>query len=229
MKRNELTIALPKGRLGDGAIELLRASGLAIDDEAFAGRQLVIEMPQQGLRFLLAKPADVPTYVDFGVADIGFVGKDSLLEEGRDLYEVADLGFGRCRMCICGPRVLADAPLRLASGRVATKYPAITRRYFDEVRGESVEIIKLNGSVELAPLIGLADVIVDIVESGRTLAENGLVVLETVADLSARMVVNRVSMKLKGSRIQPLLQRIRSELARRQDEAASSGGGTDHG
>ncbi|MDI9497040.1 MAG: histidinol dehydrogenase [Bacillota bacterium] len=216
MNQVQLSIALPKGRLGDSAVKLLIAAGLDINPDDFAGRQLIVESPDGDLRFLLAKPADVPTYVAAGVADIGVVGKDTLLEEGRDLYEVADLGFGACRLCLCGPasaRPAEGESLRLQGARVATKYPVSTRRYFEDVRGESVEIIRLNGSVELAPLIGLSDVIVDIVESGRTLAENGLVVLETITELSARLVVNRVSMKMKAGRITPLLAAIRQSLA----------------
>ena len=166
------------------------------------------------MRFIMAKPADVPTYVEYGAADIGFVGKDTLLEEGRDLYEVADLGFGKCRMCVAGPVDLKDGKLDLIPNkRIATKYPNITRAYFEGVKKESVEIIKLNGSIELAPLIGLADCIVDIVESGRTLKENGLDVIETVADISARVVVNRVSMKMKSSEIKPMIEKIKEQIA----------------
>ncbi|MDI9470352.1 MAG: histidinol dehydrogenase [Bacillota bacterium] len=221
MNQARLSIALPKGRLGDNAVKLLIQAGLNINPEDFSSRQLIIESPDGDLRFLLAKPADVPTYVAAGVADIGVVGKDTLLEEGRDLYEVADLGFGACRLCLCGPATMQPAAgesLRLQGARVATKYPVSTRRYFEDVRGESVEIIRLNGSVELAPLIGLADVIVDIVESGRTLAENGLVVLETITELSARLVVNRVSMKMKAGRITPLLAAIRQSLTAPEPE-----------
>lgn len=224
MNQARLSIALPKGRLGDSAVKLLIAAGLDISPDDFTGRQLIVESPDGSLRFLLAKPADVPTYVAAGVADIGVVGKDTLLEEGRDLYEIADLGFGACRLCLCGPKACQPAEgesLRLQGARVATKYPVSTRRYFEDVRGESVEIIRLNGSVELAPLIGLADVIVDIVESGRTLAENGLVVLETITELSARLVVNRVSMKMKAGCITPLLAAIRQSLATPEPEPES--------
>ena len=161
----------------------------------------------------MAKPADVPTYVEYGAADIGVVGKDTLLEEGRNLYEVIDLGYGACRMCVCGPASLKDKLDQIPNKRVGTKYPNITRAYFEGTKKESVEIIKLHGSVELAPLIGLAEVIVDIVESGRTLKENGLDVLEVVADISARVVVNRVSMKMKESEIVPMLDALRKQVA----------------
>ncbi|MDW7658686.1 MAG: ATP phosphoribosyltransferase, partial [Bacillota bacterium] len=161
----------------------------------------------------MAKPADVPTYVDYGAADIGIVGKDTLLEEGRLLYEVLNLGFGSCRMCVCGPASMAGRLDSVPNKRVATKYPRIAREYFETKRRESVEIIRLNGSVELAPLVGLAEVIVDIVESGRTLQENGLVVMETIAPISARMVVNRVSMKMKSDQINPLIQSVRRVLS----------------
>lgn len=210
-----LTIALSKGRLADQTLELLESAGYdcTVAKQLEKTRRLILEDQQAGLRFILAKPADVPTYVDYGAADIGVVGKDTLLEEGRLLYEVLNLGFGACRMCVCGPAALLGKLDSLPNKRVATKYPNVAREYFETKRRESVEIIKLNGSVELAPLIGLAEVIVDIVESGRTLEENGLVVLETIALISARMVVNRVSMKMKADRISPMIQAIRSQLS----------------
>jgi ATP phosphoribosyltransferase len=207
-----LTIALSKGRLADQALDLLEAAGYDCTAAREKTRRLILEDQKTGLRFIMAKPADVPTYVDYGAADIGVVGKDTLLEEGRLLYEVLNLGFGACRMCVCGPTALQGNLDSLPNKRVATKYPNIAREYFETKRRESVEIIKLNGSVELAPLIGLAEVIVDIVESGRTLAENGLAVLETIAPISARMVVNRVSMKMKADRIGPMIQAIRRQL-----------------
>lgn len=217
-----ITIALPKGRLADQTLDLLEASGYDCAAARESSRRLILEDPAAGLRFILAKPADVPTYVDYGAADLGVVGKDTLLEEGRRLYEVLDLGFGKCRLCVCGVPSLKDRLHTLPNKRVATKYPAVARRYFETVRRESVEIIKLNGSVELAPLTGLAEVIVDIVESGRTLRENGLDVLETIADVSARMVVNRVSMKMKSSRIHEMIEAVRATL-----EARKGQGGTE--
>ncbi len=212
-----LTIALSKGRLAEQAIELLEQAGYDCSAAKEDTRRLILEDETNGLRFIMAKPADVPTYVEYGAADIGVVGKDTLLEEGRQLYEVLDLGFGACRMCVCGPVALLGKLNSIPNKRVATKYPRIAREYFEINKRESVEIIKLNGSVELAPLIGLAEVIVDIVESGRTLRENGLDVLETIADISARMVVNRVSMKMKADRVNPLIQAVRQQLAINKD------------
>ncbi|MGI6326723.1 MAG: ATP phosphoribosyltransferase [Saccharofermentanales bacterium] len=209
---NFLTIALAKGRLADQAIELLELAGYNCAAAKTETRRLILEDQANGLRFIMAKPADVPTYVEYGAADVGVVGKDTLLEEGRSLYEVLNLGFGGCRICVCGRPELMGRLDSIPNKRVATKYPRIAREYFEIKKRESVEIIKLNGSVELAPLIGLAEVIVDIVESGRTLRENGLVVLETIAEISARMVVNRVSMKMKSQRINPLIQAVRQQL-----------------
>ena len=211
-----ITIALSKGRLAEQAINLLEAAGYDCTAAKEKSRRLILEDEKAGLRFIMAKPADVPTYVEYGAADIGGVGKDTLLEEGRQLYEVIDLGFGACQMCVCGPESLKGKLDSIPNKRVASKYPHITRSYFEGTKRESVEIIKLNGSVELAPLIGLAEVIVDIVESGRTLKENGLDVLEVIADISARVVVNRVSMKMKAQCILPMLEAIRLEIARQQ-------------
>ncbi|MBP5775517.1 MAG: ATP phosphoribosyltransferase [Clostridiales bacterium] len=207
-----LTIALSKGRLADQTLDLMEKAGYDVTAAREKSRKLILEDQDAGLRFILAKPSDVPTYVEYGAADIGVVGKDTLLEEGRQLYEVLDLGLGRCRMCVAGPASLKDKLDEIPNKRVGTKYPNITRNYFEGVKKESVEIIKLNGSVELAPLTGLAEVIVDIVESGRTLYENGLDVLETVADISARLVVNRVSMKMKADEIKPMISRLREAL-----------------
>ncbi|MHB1452762.1 MAG: ATP phosphoribosyltransferase [Saccharofermentanales bacterium] len=209
-----ITIALSKGRLAEQAIELLEAAGYDCTAAKATSRKLILEDEVAGLRFIMAKPADVPTYVEYGAADIGVVGKDTLLEEGRQLYEVLDLGFGACRMCVCGRADLVGKLDRIPNKRVATKYPNIAREYFETAKRESVEVIKLNGSVELAPLIGLSEVIVDIVESGRTLKENGLEVLEVIADISARMVVNRVSMKMKPEKIQRMIERVGRELER---------------
>ena len=207
-----LTIALSKGRLADQTLDLMEKAGYDVTAAREKSRKLILEDQAAGLRFILAKPSDVPTYVEYGAADIGVVGKDTLLEEGRQLYEVLDLGLGRCRMCVAGPASLKDKLDEIPNKRVGTKYPNITRNYFEGVKKESVEIIKLNGSVELAPLTGLVEVIVDIVESGRTLYENGLDVLETVADISARLVVNRVSMKMKADEIKPMISKLREAL-----------------
>ena len=207
-----LTIALSKGRLADQTLDLMEKAGYDVTAAREKSRKLILEDQDSGLRFILAKPSDVPTYVEYGAADIGVVGKDTLLEEGRQLYEVLDLGVGKCRMCVAGPASLKDKLDEIPNKRVGTKYPNITRNYFEGVKKESVEIIKLNGSVELAPLTGLAEVIVDIVESGRTLYENGLDVLETVAEISARLVVNRVSMKMKADEIKPMISKLREAL-----------------
>ncbi|MBR3032293.1 MAG: ATP phosphoribosyltransferase [Clostridiales bacterium] len=216
-----ITIALSKGRLAEKALDLLEAAGYDVSAGREESRKLILEDEKTGLRFIMAKPSDVPTYVEYGAADIGVVGKDTLLEEGRNLYEVIDLGFGACRMCVCGPVSLKGKLDQIPNKRVASKYPNITRAYFEGTKKESVEIIKLNGSVELAPLIGLSEVIVDIVESGRTLKENGLDVLEVVADISARVVVNRVSMKMKESEIVPMLDALRKQVAIRNAEKAA--------
>lgn len=207
-----ITIALSKGRLAEQALDLLEKAGYDVTAGREKSRKLILEDPSTGLRFILAKPADVPTYVEYGAADLGVVGKDTLLEEGRQLYEVIDLGFGKCRMCVAGPAELKGKLDTIPNKRVGTKYPNITRAYFEGVKKESVEIIKLNGSVELAPLIGLSEVIVDIVESGRTLYENGLDVLETVADISARVVVNRVSMTMKSDEIKPMIAKLKEQV-----------------
>ncbi len=190
-----LTFALSKGRLADEILEMLRKLNLCdlrIDKD---DRRLIIESDDKKYRFFLAKPTDVPTFVDSGVADIGVVGKDTILEENRDIAEVLDLGFGKCRMCVCGKK--GDySYLNKTTLNVATKYPNIAKHYF-ESRHQNTNIIKLNGSVELGPITGLSDVIVDIVESGRTLAENGLEVKETIENLSARLIVNNASLKTK--------------------------------
>ena len=169
-------------------------------------RKLIFVNEELKLRFFLAKGPDVPTYVEYGAADIGIVGKDTILEEGRNIYEVLDLGFGKCRMCICGPKDAEELLKHHELIRVATKYPHISF---------VVEIIKLNGSIELAPIVGLSEVICDIVETGSTLRENGLVVLEEVCPLSARMVVNQVSMKMENERITKLIADLKREIERK--------------
>lgn len=212
MKQDILTIALAKGRLGDRAVELLEKAGYDCSVVKEKTRKLILEDEAAGLRFILSKPVDVPTYVAYGAADIGVVGKDTLLEARENLYEVLDLDYGHCRLAVCGPKSGSATWSQIPDKRVATKYPAVARTYFAENRHESVEIIKLNGSIELAPLIGLADVIVDIVESGATLRENDMEVYETIAQISARLVVNRVSMKMKNTRIAPLIQKVKETL-----------------
>ena len=164
------------------------------------------------MRFFLSKGPDVPTYVEYGAADIGIVGEDTIREENRKIHEVLDLGFGKCRMCVCGPSQARELLQRRELIRVASKYPRIAKDYFYNKKHQTVEMIKLNGSIELAPIVGLAEVIVDIVETGSTLRENGLEVLEEVCPLSARMVVNPVSMKMEHARITQLIMMLREEL-----------------
>lgn len=210
-----LTIALAKGRLAELSIGLFEAIGIDCAEMKASSRKLIFTDEKNSIKFFLAKPGDVPTYVDYGAADIGIVGKDTLLEEGRHLYEVLDLGFGACRMVVAGPAELQGKLDKLTNKRVATKYPRIARDYFEHKRRESIEIIKLNGSVELAPLVGLSEVIVDLVETGSTLKENGLVVLDTIAQISARLIVNRVSMKMESERINRIIDSIRKQLEKR--------------
>lgn len=207
-----LTIALPKGRLAELTLELLEKAGIQCKSTELKSRKLIIEDDENQVRFFMAKPSDVPVYVEYGVADLGVVGKDTLMEESKDLYEVLNLGFGACRMAVAGPAELMGKLDDIPDKRVATKYPKVARDYFELVKKESIEVIKLNGSVELAPLVGLSEVIVDIVESGRTLKENNLVVLEEICDISARLVVNKVSMKMKNDRIRELISGMRKEL-----------------
>ena len=206
-----LTIALAKGRLAKKAMELFEAIGISCDEmKDKDSRKLIFVNEELGIRFFLAKANDVPTYVEYGAADIGIVGKDTILEEGRKLYEVMDLGMGRCRMCVCGPESAKESLRHHELIRVATKYPNIAKDYFYNQKYQTVEIIKLNGSIELAPIVGLSEVIVDIVETGTTLKENGLTVLEEICPLSARMVVNQVSMKRENDRITRLIHDLRN-------------------
>lgn len=207
-----LTIALSKGRLADMSLEMLEKLGIDCSEYRNESRRLIFTDEKNKIRFFLVKPADVPTYVEYGAADMGVVGKDTLLEEGRHLYEVLNLGFAACRMVVAGPAELAGRLDSLNNKRVATKYPRIAREYFEHKRRESIEVIKLNGSVELAPLVGLSEVIVDLVESGRTLKENGLAVLDTIAEISARMVVNRVSMKMESERVNWIIDGLKKLL-----------------
>ncbi|MBQ3157616.1 MAG: ATP phosphoribosyltransferase [Clostridia bacterium] len=207
-----ITFALAKGRLAEQAFELLEQLGIDCSEPRHPGRQLVLWDRKNNVRFILVKPSDVPTYVDHGVADLGVVGKDTLLESGRPLYEVLDLTFGRCRLCIAGYAEQQQSATR-ATFRVATKYPNVARSYYDS-KGQTIEIIELHGSVELGPVIGLSDVILDIVESGSTLKANGLTVLEEVCECSARLVVNRVSMKTKRDRIRQIIDGMAEQVAR---------------
>ena len=202
-----LTIALTKGRLAGQTMELLAKAGYPCEEVGGS-----FENEDLALRFFLAKGPDVPTYVEYGAADAGVVGSDIIMEEGRRVHEVLDLGFGRCRMCVCGPKEAEELLRHHEMIRVATKYPNIAREYFYNRKHQTVDIIKLNGSVELGPIVKLSDVIVDIVETGGTLKENGLGVLEEVCGLSARMIVNPVSMQMKTDRIRELIMRVREQL-----------------
>ena len=208
-----LTFALTKGRLAKKTMELLGQLGITCEEiQDKNSRKLIFVNDELKLKFFLAKGPDVPTYVEYGAADIGVVGKDTILEEGRKVHEVCDLGFGKCRMCVCGPKSAEDLLKHHELIRVATKYPKIAKDYFYNKKHQTVEIIKLNGSIELAPLVGLSEVIVDIVETGSTLRENGLEVLEEVCPLSARMIVNPVSMRMENERIKELLSKLRTVL-----------------
>ena len=208
-----LTIALTKGRLAKRTLELLEKTGITCEEmKDPASRKLIFTDEEHKLKFFLAKGPDVPTYVEYGAADIGIVGEDTILEEQRKIYEVLDLGFGKCRMCVCGPKENEELLKHQEFIRVATKYPNIARDFFYNKKHQTVEIIKLNGSIELAPIVGLTEVIVDIVETGSTLRENGLLVLEEVCPLSARVVVNPVSRRMENERITQLLKEIKAVL-----------------
>ena len=206
-----LTFALAKGRLADKTLEIFEKAGIFCEEmKDKKSRKLIFVNEEWKFKLFLAKGPDVPTYVEYGAADVGVAGRDTILEENRNVYEVLDLGFGRCRMCGCGPERARELLLHHERIRVASKYPNIARDYFHDKKHQTVDIIKLNGSVELGPLVGLSEVIVDIVETGSTLRENGLQVLEEVCALSARMIVNPVSMQMERTRIQELVKRIRS-------------------
>ncbi len=205
-----LTFALGKGRLANKTMELLEQLGITCEEmKDKSSRKLIFVDEEHKLRFFLAKGPDVPTYVEYGAADIGVVGKDTILEENRRAYEVLDLGFGKCRMCVCGPESARELLQHHERIRVASKYPVIAKDYFYNKKHQTVDIIKLNGSVELGPIVGLSDVIVDIVETGSTLHENGLVVLEEICPLSARMIVNQVSMQMETERIKALITKMK--------------------
>ena len=205
-----LTFALGKGRLANKTLELLEQIGITCEEmKDKDSRKLIFVNEDLKLRFFLAKGPDVPTYVEYGAADIGVVGSDTIMEENRRVYEVLDLGFGKCRMCVCGPESARELLKHHEMIRVASKYPNIAKEYFYNKKHQTVDIIKLNGSVELGPIVGLSDVIVDIVETGSTLRENGLQVLEEICPLSARMIVNQVSMQMETERIRSLISRLK--------------------
>ena len=200
-----VTFALAKGRLANKTLEILEKINVKPSSLFDDSRKLVFNSDDDKYTFFLAKPSDVPTYVDFGAADIGIVGLDTILEEGRDLYECLDLNIGKCKMCVAAYPEKKNVIMGNDWIKVATKYPNIARKYF-ESRNKKAEVIKLNGSVELGPLVGLSDCIVDIVESGRTLKENGLEIIDEICDLSARVIVNKVSIKTKYEEISKILK-----------------------
>ncbi|MFC5711289.1 ATP phosphoribosyltransferase [Thalassorhabdus alkalitolerans] len=200
----QLTVAMPKGRIFEEAADLLRKAGYALPPEFDDSRKLIVEAPEANMSFILAKPMDVPTYVEHGVADVGVAGKDVMIEEERDVYEVLDLKISECYMAVAGLPGYTKSDI---NPKVASKYPNLATQYFKE-QGEQVEIIKLNGSIELAPLVGLADRIVDIVSTGRTLKENGLVELETMIPITSRLIVNPVSYRMKDEQIDDLVERL---------------------
>lgn len=205
-----LTIALAKGRLANQTLAKLEKIGITCEEMKDKDtRKLIFTNEELKLKFFLAKAGDVPTYVEYGVADIGVVGKDTIMEEGRNILEVLDLDMGKCRMCVCGPKSSMELLQHHEYIRVASKYPNIAKNYFYNKKHQTVEIIKLNGSVELAPIVGLSEVIVDIVETGSTLRENGLDVLEEICPLSARMVVNQVSLKMENERIMKIINDLK--------------------
>lgn len=208
-----LTFALGKGRLANKTLDLLEQIGITCEEMKDKNtRKLIFVNEELKLKFFLSKALDVPTYVEYGAADIGVVGKDTILEENRRVYEVLDLGFGKCRMCVCGPASARELLQHHERIRVASKYPIIAKDYFYNKKHQTVDIIKLNGSVELGPIVGLSDVIVDIVETGSTLKENGLEVLEEVCPLSARMIVNQVSMQMEQERIKDIIRRLKEKI-----------------
>ena len=208
-----ITFALAKGRLARNTLALLEKFGITCEEmKDKSSRKLIFVNEELKLKFFLSKAADVPTYVEYGAADIGVVGKDTILEEGRKLYEVLDLNMGKCRMCVAGPASAKELLQHHEMIRVASKYPHIAKDYFYNKKHQTVEIIKLNGSVELAPIVGLSEVIVDIVETGSTLKENGLQVLEEICPLSARVVVNQVSMKMENERISKIINELKKVI-----------------
>lgn len=208
-----LTFALGKGRLAKNTMELFEKVGITCEEmKDKDSRKLIFVNEELKLKFFLAKGPDVPTYVEYGAADIGVVGKDTILEENRRVYEVLDLGYGKCRMCVCGPAKAKELLQHHEMIRVTSKYPNIAKDYFYNKKHQTVDIIKLNGSVELGPIVGLGDVIVDIVETGSTLKENGLEVLEEICPLSARMIVNQVSMKMEAERIKKIIEDLKKYL-----------------
>jgi ATP phosphoribosyltransferase len=214
MNMQQLTIAMPKGRIFHEAVDLLRQAGYPLPPEFDDSRKLIIDIAEANMQFILAKPMDVPTYVEHGVADVGIAGKDVMLEEKRDVYEVLDLKISECYLAVAGLPGYQKNNQDVAP-KIATKYPNVAATYFRE-QGEQVEIIKLNGSIELAPLIGLADRIVDIVSTGRTLKENGLVELEKIVGITSRLIVNPVSYRMKAAVIEEMVERLEVVMSEKE-------------
>lgn len=213
MPNNQLTIALSKGRMQDDALALFARAGIVVEESELKSRKLIIHSADQKYAFILVKPGDVPTYVEYGVADAGICGRDVLLESDADVHEPLDLKFGYCRIAVAGKREMLGQDYNLlATVRVATKYQRIASEYFQQ-KGVPIEVIPLSGSVELAPLIGLSDRIVDLVETGRTLKENGLDVIEVITESTARLVVNRASFHLKRVEVGELIAKLTEALS----------------
>lgn len=209
----KMKIALAKGRLAEETIAIMKTAGIEFPDYSPKSRKLVFEDRTGTLRMIFVKPWDVPVYVENGAADLGVVGKDVLMENKADVYEVADLGIGKCRLCVAGYQ---DQEMEKKKKlKIGTKFSVAAKEYFNR-RGVSTEVIKLNGSVELAPLMGLSDVIVDLVETGSTLKENGLVILETMADISARLIVNKVSLKTRSGEIDAFIEKVETVCEERR-------------
>jgi len=209
MRRGQIAIALPKGRLLPEAIKLFEATGIEGLEGLMESRRLLCEDVTGAYRFMVLRPADIPTYVEYGATDMGVVGKDILLEQERDVYEPLDLKFGACRLVVAQPKNLQQrwSPGGFSSVRVATKYPKLAERYFSQ-HGVQVEIIRLSGSIELAPLVGLCERIVDLVDTGRTLQENDLEEVEEIATATARLIVNRAALKTKHQQVRGLIDRL---------------------
>ena len=204
-----LNIALPKGRLGEKVYALLKKAGYACPAIEDPGRKLIFENPETGVRYFWVKPSDVAIYVERGAADLGIAGKDILLEYRPEVYELLDLGLGKCRMAVAGPKTFREKPGRAL--RIATKFPHIAAKYYAG-KGRDIDIIKLNGSIEIAPILGLSDVIVDIVETGKTLKENDLEVMETIVPISARLIANQAAYQFQYDAIRTLVRSLEEQL-----------------
>ena len=225
IRKEELIIALPKGKLGQGALDIFSQVGLTAENVDTEGRKLAYEFPEQKVKYLICRPTDIPTYVEYGAADIGIVGKDSLEESGADVFELVDLGFGRCRFVVAASQAMVDEitstgkDFDLAffnNARVATKFPQVAKKYFRQ-KGIHVEVLKLHGNIELAPSVGLADLIVDIVSTGKTLKENNLIAVEEMFEATARLIANRVSYRIKNAVIQDLVAKCYEQVNRSKD------------